>query len=47
MEQVTFRVPESQLEQIDGRVDRGDYASRSEWVREAIREQLTDGRGGA
>jgi Arc/MetJ-type ribon-helix-helix transcriptional regulator len=44
MEQVTVRVPASQLDRVDEQVDRGDYASRSEWVRHAIREQLTEGR---
>jgi len=43
MEQVTFRLPSQQRERIDKHVEAGGYASRSEFVREAVRERLTDG----
>jgi len=46
MEKVSFRVPRSQLNSVDEQVEQGDYASRSEWVREAIREQLGGNDGG-
>ncbi|PGF14311.1 ribbon-helix-helix protein, CopG family [Natrinema sp. CBA1119] len=36
MERVTFRETESQLERVDALVERGEYANRSEAIREAI-----------
>ena len=40
MERITFRIPERQLEAIERRVERGEYPSRSEAIRDALR-QLT------
>lgn len=36
-ERVTVRVPAGLLEQIDDRVERGEFSSRSEAVRSALR----------
>ena len=45
MDRITVRVPEGQLERLDGLVERGEYSSRSEVVRDALRRSLSGGRG--
>lgn len=43
MERITFRVPNDQYEDIEAVVDNGEYPSRSEFVREAVRDKLNGG----
>ncbi|HEC57819.1 MAG TPA: ribbon-helix-helix protein, CopG family, partial [Candidatus Syntrophoarchaeum butanivorans] len=40
MERITVRLPEKQIVALNALVERGDYASVSEVVRDAIREFL-------
>jgi Arc/MetJ-type ribon-helix-helix transcriptional regulator len=37
MERITFRIPERQLEAIERQVETGEYPSRSEAIRDALR----------
>ncbi|MCS4541282.1 MAG: ribbon-helix-helix domain-containing protein [Euryarchaeota archaeon] len=41
MERITIRLPRRQVEQIDLLVQDGEYTSKSEAIRQAIRELLT------
>ena len=43
MDRVTFRAPRSQIEQLENRVDDGEFANRSEAIRTAIRELNREG----
>jgi Arc/MetJ-type ribon-helix-helix transcriptional regulator len=42
VQQVTFRLPEQQVEQVDELVENGEWPNRSEAVRHAVREWLDD-----
>jgi len=47
MTRITVRVPDGMREQLEQRVERGEFASESEAVRAGIRRVLMDGlRGG-
>lgn len=45
VERITITMPSNLAEQVQSRVERGGYASVSEWIRYAIREQLGRDRG--
>ncbi len=45
LERITITMPSKLAEQVQSRVERGGYASVSEWIRYAIREQLGRERG--
>jgi antitoxin ParD1/3/4 len=38
MEQVQFRLPKTELDEIDHLVEQGEFPNRSEAIRQAIRE---------
>lgn len=40
MERVTFRMPARQVEEVEEMVDEGQFPSRSEALRTAVREML-------
>lgn len=40
LERVTITVPSELLRMVESKVNRGTYASTSEWIRHAMREQL-------
>ena len=42
MDRVTLRVPEQQVSELDGHVDRGRFPNRSEAIRTAIRDMLDE-----
>jgi len=42
MRKVTLRIPRQQIERVDEIVDRGEYPSRSEAIRDAIRGVLDE-----
>lgn len=42
MERVTFRVPKGLLEDVEKRVDRGEFANRSEAIRAGMRELVDE-----
>lgn len=42
MERITFRITPKQKEEIDALVESGEYPNRSEAIRAAVREMLTD-----
>lgn len=42
MPRITFRIPREQREVLDERVEAGEFPSRSEALREAVREFVDD-----
>ncbi|MFB6169580.1 MAG: ribbon-helix-helix domain-containing protein [Haloarculaceae archaeon] len=49
MERVTLRIPKQQIEEVERMVETGEFPNRSEAIRSAVREMLseqepTDGR---
>ncbi len=40
LERITITVPQTLIAQIEQKIEHGGYASLSEWIRFAIREQL-------
>ena len=43
MERITFRITPTQKAEIDALVESGEYPNRSEAIRAAVREMVTDG----
>jgi Arc/MetJ-type ribon-helix-helix transcriptional regulator len=44
LERITISMPSSMVRQIQAEMERGHYASISEWVRDAVRSRLSSGR---
>lgn len=42
MERVTLRIPKEQIEEVEQMVDTGEYPNRSEAIRSAVREMLSE-----
>jgi len=42
MERVTLRIPKQQIEEVEQMVDTGEYPNRSEAIRSAVREMLSE-----
>jgi Arc/MetJ-type ribon-helix-helix transcriptional regulator len=42
MERVTLRIPKQQLEEVEGMVDAGEFPTRSEAIRSAVRDMLNE-----
>lgn len=42
MERVTLRVPKQQLEEVESMVEVGEFPNRSEAIRSAIRDMVSD-----
>jgi antitoxin ParD1/3/4 len=42
MERVTLRIPKQQIEEVEQMVERGTYPNRSEAIRSAVREMLSE-----
>jgi antitoxin ParD1/3/4 len=42
MERVTLRIPEQQIEAVEGMVETGKYPNRSEAIRAAVRELIEE-----
>lgn len=42
MERVTYRIPSEQLEKVEDLVDSGEFPSKSEALRTAVREWLNE-----
>jgi len=42
MERVTLRIPKQQVEQVEQMVETGEYPNRSEAIRSAVREMLSE-----
>ena len=42
MERVTLRIPKQQIEEVERMVDTGEYPNRSEAIRSAVREMLSE-----
>jgi len=42
MKRVTLRIPERQVDELDDYVDRGEFPNRSEVIRAAIRDKLSE-----
>ena len=42
MKRVTLRIPERQVDELDSHVDRGEYPNRSEAIRAAVRDKLSE-----
>lgn len=40
MERVTLRIPKKQIEEVDQMVESGEFPSRSEAIRSAVRDML-------
>jgi antitoxin ParD1/3/4 len=40
LERISITLPASLAREVEGRIEAGHYASASEWIRHAIREQL-------
>ena len=45
MERVTLRIPKQQIEEVEQMVDTGEYPNRSEAIRSAVREMLSEQEG--
>jgi len=46
MERVTLRIPKQQIEEVEQMVDTGEYPNRSEAIRSAVREMLSEAETG-
>jgi len=44
MERVTLRIPKQQIEEVEQMVERGQFPNRSEAIRSAVREMLSEQR---
>ena len=44
MQRVTFRIPERKLDDVESLVDDGEFASRSEAIRQAVRDLIREER---
>jgi len=42
MERVTLRIPKQQIEEVERKVETGEYPNRSEAIRSAVREMLAE-----
>ena len=42
MERVTLRIPKQQIEEVEQMVETGEYPNRSEAIRHAVREMLSE-----
>jgi len=42
MERVTLRIPKQQIEEVEEMVERGKYPNRSEAIRAAVREMVSE-----
>lgn len=42
MERVTLRIPEQQIEEVEQMVETGQFPNRSEAIRAAVREMLSE-----
>ncbi|MDY6776124.1 MAG: ribbon-helix-helix domain-containing protein [Halobacteria archaeon] len=42
MERVTLRIPEQQIDAVEDLVDKGEFPNRSEAIRAAVRNMVTD-----
>ena len=42
MERVTLRIPKQQIEEVEQMVETGEYPNRSEAIRSAVREMLSE-----
>jgi Arc/MetJ-type ribon-helix-helix transcriptional regulator len=42
MERVTLRIPKQQIEEVERMVETGEYPNRSEAIRSAVREMLSE-----
>lgn len=47
MERVTLRIPKQQIEAVERMVETGEYPNRSEAIRHAVREMLSEEDPGA
>ncbi|WP_324663348.1 ribbon-helix-helix domain-containing protein [Haloarcula sediminis] len=45
MERVTLRIPKQQIEEVEQMVETGEYPNRSEAIRSAVREMLSEQEG--
>ncbi len=46
MERVTLRIPRQQIEEVERMVDTGEYPNRSEAIRSAVRDMLSEAETG-
>jgi len=44
MERVTLRIPKQQIEEVEQMVEHGQFPNRSEAIRSAVREMLSEQR---
>ena len=44
MPRVTLRLPKQQIEQVESLVDDGEFPNRSEAIRQAVREMISEER---
>ena len=44
MERVTFRAPSQQIDEVEALVDEGEFPSRSEAIRQAVRDLIQEDR---
>jgi len=42
MERVTLRIPKQQIEEVEQMVETGEYPNRSEAIRSAVRDMLSE-----
>lgn len=42
MERVTLRIPKAQIDEIEDLVETGEFPSKSEAIRQAVREMIDD-----
>ena len=42
MERITLRIPKQQIAEVEQMVERGEFPNRSEAIRSAIREMLSE-----
>lgn len=42
MDRITVRLPTGQLDAVEAQVDQGEYANRSEAIRDAVREKFNE-----
>ena len=42
MERVTLRIPKQQIEEVERMVETGEFPNRSEAIRSAVREMITE-----
>jgi len=42
MERVTLRIPEQQIDEVEQMVEHGQFPNRSEAIRSAVREMLSE-----